>query len=264
MRQVTEACGELGLDVGWSPDRWIASVSDGIRSTRIIGYTFGLNDASAAEAALDKVCTFGLLHAAGIPAVEHTLIEIPKDRRSRGPNLSPDVQPPLVLKPNRGSGGADVLLCRNQEELLANFAALSAKYQTLAYSPFTPFDAEYRVVVLDRKARLVFEKLRFGGSEQPWKFNLNLGGTPRVVRPASAEYGPLARLAVRASDELGIRFGAVDIVVHRNTSTVLEVNDAFSLIFFSASSDENFRIAAALYADVLSSMFTSSPGSRDR
>ncbi len=235
---------------------WVARITDGTRSTKIIGYTFEVNDAASAEAALDKVCAFELMDSAGIPAVKHRLLEVSTKSSDMGWLLPYNTLPPVVIKPNRGSGGTDVLLCRNQEELRANLASLSAKHQTIAYSPFIQFDSEYRVVVLNRNAVLIFEKIRAETQEPRWKFNLNLGGIPRIVHEADDEYCLLAELGIRAADELGILFGAVDIAVSPGGKMIMEVNDAFSLIYFSNFSKFHFHLAGRLYLDVLGHIFT--------
>lgn len=259
VQQIESACRELGLSVEWSADWWIARVVGGRRSTKIIGYTFELNDAASAEAAVDKVCTFQILDDAGIPAIKHHLFEIPDEPTDWRERLPADFRPPLVIKPHRGSGGADVLLSETRAQLLANLELLAAKYRIIAYSPYVRVATEYRAVVLDDRVRLLFRKVRPPGNASEWRFNLNLGAQPEVVVGSEPDYHTVSDLARRAARAVGIRFGAVDIVVSSGSEVVMEVNDAFSLVHFSACSAVHFQAAYLVYLLALSSIFDGDP-----
>lgn len=253
------ACAELGLDVRWSCDYWVANIRSGDRTTRIVGYTFALNDAASAELALDKVCAYQTLKEAGVVAVPHHLLHFPVLPVRWPGAASRQIRPPVVTKPHRGSSGVDVLLARNPEELRSNLRILASRYRTIAYSPYLDAAGEYRAVVLDNRVLLVYLKRRRAAVDThgrpEWRFNLNLGARPALIDEREPVHEQVSDVASRATRALGIRFGAVDILLTAPTLTVMEVNDAFSMIYFSRFTAEYAAAAAKMYVAVLRAVF---------
>lgn len=252
--QINAAVSELNLEVSWYADSWIAVVSGRGQQTKIVGYTFALNDAASAEAALDKVCAYEMLRHAGVPAVTHQLIDLPATELDETDDAAALL--PLVLKPHRSSGGDDVVRARTLDELRSHLRTLARRHHAVAYSPYLVAHAEYRAVVLDGRLELMYEK-RFAGTSAEWRFNLSRGASSCLLGPDDPLFERVSRLAITAADALGVRVAAVDVIATDNGIQVLEVNDAFSLLRFSAHSAEHYRASATFYRNVLACTFVS-------
>lgn len=241
----------LGAQITWLSSDYIAAVTCGPRTTMIVGYHFPLNSAAAGALADDKCATADMLAYFDVPHVGHTLIRFDSDG-----SLAEEVDRvaglfgfPLVIKPHRGTGGQGVTRVDSPQAMVAALTCLRVQYEALAACPWVDIDHEYRVVVLDDHAQLIFEKVRaVPGGE--WRNNLKYGSIP-VMQTDRGLRGALASIARRATRALGLRFASVDIVASRADLAVLEVNSGVCLERFSAFGTAHFERAGAVYARAL-------------
>lgn len=247
---MTNAAAALGARIEWLSSDYIAVVTRGPHTIVIAGYHFPLNNAAACALADDKSATVGMLAYFDVPHVRHTLMRFTGDG-----SLAEELDRvaglfgfPLVIKPHRGTGGQGVTRVDSPQALVAALTCLRVQYEALAACPWVDITREYRVVVLDDHAQLVFEKVR--APDGDWRNNLKYGSMP-VIEDDHRLCDPLTRLALRAAGALGLRFASVDIVVMGAGMAVLEVNSGVCLERFSASCAEHFDRAAAVYARAL-------------
>jgi glutathione synthase/RimK-type ligase-like ATP-grasp enzyme len=66
----------------------------------------------------------------------------------------------IVIKPNNGTGGEHVYKISNNDELITRAKIIFTHYSSLAYSPYYSISHEYRVVIINQKSVLVYEKIR--------------------------------------------------------------------------------------------------------
>jgi glutathione synthase/RimK-type ligase-like ATP-grasp enzyme len=248
-----------GLNVETFGHGWVIRLADGDRRASVFGYDFELNSATAAKIAGDKSATYDLLDRAGLPAVEHRLF------------LRPDVAPrgiegndreamiafaekhhwDLVCKSNAGTGGRNVYHVVHEKELDEAVQKVFASHHAVALSPFVEVDGEFRVVMLDGAAQLVYEKHAAPGE---WRHNLGKGG--RAVDVADDERREaMAAFAVDAMAALGLRFGSVDMVDVSGDLFVLEVNAGVMMEHYGRSSDERRRLVEGIYDRAVAAMF---------
>lgn len=173
-----------------------------------------LNKPQAVDYARNKIKTFELLDAQGIP-IPYWTTEIP-NQLERGNNAI-WLQRATVT----GSGGEGITVIR--EENTFGRAPLYVKYIRKS--------AEYRVHVVNGVAIQTAQKRRELDNEQTpdqalirnhengWIFAVN------DVTPLTRE---TLALAVRAVTALGLDFGAVDLIIEKNTNraVILEINSA--------------------------------------
>jgi ribosomal protein S6--L-glutamate ligase len=256
--QITQIAEDLGLGLEWHSAHWIAQLRKGSRVIYIIGYIFPLNNAASAQLAHDKVATYTLLHASGIPAVPHYLLRFPSEGASVAEDTSAPIPVPLVLKPNDGSAGIDVHRVRREAEYAQVLSSMVKRYRAIAVSPWISIDQEYRVVVLDGTCRIAYSKMRHqpgtGGHASEWRHNLHHGATPELVTDKEMER-ELNSMALAAMSSLGLRFASVDIVTSSEGASVLEVNGAVTLERFSGSSPFYSNLAMNVYADAIKAAF---------
>jgi glutathione synthase/RimK-type ligase-like ATP-grasp enzyme len=66
----------------------------------------------------------------------------------------------VVIKPNHGTGGADVNHVQNAIELEEAVHELFKSHRAICLSPFLDIEQEYRVIVLDESCELIYSKQR--------------------------------------------------------------------------------------------------------
>lgn len=163
-----ENCAPMGIRVSAFHSDWILTLKKGARTEHVFGYDFSLNSAAAQQIAKDKAAASSLLAAAGVPAVEHRLVMAPTlpDYLPRDGNwtqlsrLFKRWKSDVVCKPNDGTGGRDVFRVRNLVQLERATHTLLAKARACAISPFVEVQDEFRVLMLDGRALLVYRKRR--------------------------------------------------------------------------------------------------------
>ena len=84
-----------------------------------------------------------------------------------------------------------------------------------------------------------------------WRNNLSQGAVPELVEISSAPH-QVVKLAVKASIELGLVVGSVDITQSKENMRVLEVNAGVMLERFALVSFKTYTKARKFYFDVLS------------
>lgn len=244
MRQIEKMVQEICVLHHWTlkmlADGWVLCVE----GQWIYGYHFGLNNAAADRLCDDKVATYDVLIRANIPAVEHKFLT------EENLNLSMLekrlLTGSLVIKPNDGTGGCNVVCVTTVDKLQQELKRLFISSDRLAVSPFIDIRTEYRVVVLDGEVELFYAKHLMNANE--WKFNLGQGASAEVLT-INKKFETLALSAVTA---LNVRFASVDIVeLTDGNCKILEVNSGVMMEYFSKSSDENYMRARSIYEKAL-------------
>ena len=259
--QLETAATASGVELRWLSDGWIALLHGTSRHAAIMGYTFPLNNAAAAELANDKVATFDVLRSAGIPAVQHALLRFNLGTATSAvtdcnKHTLPHLRAPVVIKPLDGSGGKCVRRALSDDDLAHELAALARSHRAVAVSPWIDIDAEVRVVLLDSVVHIAFVKQRPAvGSYREWRHNLRCGALPHIVEFADLP-ASLTSVARSAAAALGLRFAAVDLVSSDGMWKILEVNSGVCLERFSATSTHHYLLAERVYTQALSAVFT--------
>lgn len=147
---------------------WVLRLSKNDKQHLVYGYDFDLNPTASRMIVHDKACFSDMLAAAGIPHVPHRLFLQPDMQDfvpSRG-NWADAMQFAkmydynLVCKINQGTGGLHVYRIRNQRELEAAFQEVHHVYRGLSLSPYVAITREYRLIMLDGRVLLAYEKVR--------------------------------------------------------------------------------------------------------
>ena len=249
---------------GFSRD-WIIHLSKGDEARHVYGYNFDLNTASAAMIAADKAGLCHLLALAGLPHVEHLFFPHPKEtgyvfasgnweemsRYARSLNYD------LVCKTNQGSGGTHVYRVFDQRELEEAVHLLFQLQRGLSLSPFYEIDHEFRLIMLNGRALLAYEKMlpvEEGNEDAPFrKHNLGLGAHPRLLGPD--ESAPLLRLAAEAMEAAKLSLASVDVISTAGELKILEINCGIMLENFARHRAGGYERAKEVYASILEAMF---------
>ncbi len=238
---IKDICRNRGITFVSYSDDWILELSKGSKTTRIFGYKFGLNDASATAIAGDKVATYQLLQANGVSAVDHRLIRT-KASKSSGWEIGLDR---VVVKPLDGTSGHGVALLDSPKEV-PKYIKEHPNIAAWAAAPYEEIASERRFTMLDGEVLCQYEKVPVVINGLPM-FNLGLGAKARQTDASLEEKD----LAIQALKIIGLRLAAVDIIQTPAGYKVLEVNDGIMMENYMRQFDSNKEHATQVYASII-------------
>ncbi len=199
----------------------------------------------------------------------------------------------VVLKPNDGTCGRDVYRVDNLEDLESLYTRLTNKYFSINVGPYYNIKNEYRFIVFDDEVRIAYKKnkplvagdgvstirdllLKFNNRffkdilddtsydrvldvgevfEYNWKFNLSQGAVATEIDDNEI-YEKLKSIALKASKDIGLRFGSVDIIVTEDDKAmILEMNSGVMVENYIEQFEDGYDNAKKLYKDVIIEMF---------
>jgi len=249
---------EIAKENGYSLSRVLDNVFElkkGNKKLYFRGRNFGLNSALSSQLCSNKGQTYAVLKRNNLPVVPHFGIYNPEtynffgDQKKRNEKRENAVIKregwPLVVKPAEGSSGIGVELISRKRDLKKLLKTLFIRNDEVVLSPFRVVEHEYRVIVLNGKVELIFDKIR---TSDDFRHNLCLGAKSKVLTEKDKNYQKLEALAKRATKALKLEFSSVDIVETTDFGLeILEVNSSVSLSYFGAESKEKYQIAKSIY-----------------
>lgn len=253
---MVEAGRRLGLSADVRDGGWVIRFVDASgEEYDVIWFDVGLNSSLSRRKVSDKAMCYKILDDAGIPSVEHWFVMSPgKGIYNVGGvyetlyRMFEESESGLVLKPNDGGAGKNVMLVRSLVELDAVATDLFANGISVAVSPYYHYDVEYRVVVLDGEVMMSFGKRK---PEGDFKHNLSSGSSVEMV-PRDIE-DELVKLAIDAAEALDSRFCTVDVIDHPELGLkVMEVNNTVTLKRVAAAGDDWKELSVLSYEKALS------------
>lgn len=251
---VQKFCQEQGVTYRAFSDNWVMRLGEGNGSHFIIGTALAFNSQASAAIATDKVAAYQLLADVGVPAVPHYLVKSTPDTGLNAVALQRLLEEysSLVLKPLKGGRGSHVGKFETGAALQE--FALANPEDAWTVSPYIDIQRELRLVVFDGAVVLAYEKSEPPVINNLKMYNLNLGAKPKDVDLAGLDEA-LKTVAAKALAALGLRLGAVDIVIDANgNAKVLEINTSFSLEHYAATSQQRRQAVVAMYMSVLKSL----------
>lgn len=303
-RQIVKIIREIAIEEGYTlrtySDNWALAISNGEKDMYIYGYKFPNNSGASERMCNDKALVSDILLEHGVPRVTHDFFMRKTSRNIVGIldqwdkvlDLFRKYHSSVVVKPNDGTCGVGVRRARSEEELREVVEALLEHNFTITISPYEDIIDEYRTIMLDGKAMLVFRKVRpcvvgngvdtleslvkakYGEDISMfdksldyqsvpennkviyllWKHNLCGGAVPEVVTD-KAIIDRLRSVAVSACNAMDAHFVSVDIVDTLEGLKVLEINSGVCMENFSLSSAENYQKAKDIYSQAIESYF---------
>lgn len=173
---------------------WVLRLDQSGKTRWIFGYDFDLNSCTTQQLCKDKSAGSDALGSFDIPRIEHVLFMNPQNKsfvptigtwRSMH-ELFVRWKGDVVVKPNEGTGGNDVMRVRSVIELEDAVSRLFSRHRTIALSPFISVRHEYRFIILDDAIKLSYEKLRpmIRGDGQSTRMQLLVEHVARSPEPA--------------------------------------------------------------------------------
>ncbi|MBD2725817.1 ATP-grasp domain-containing protein [Nostoc sp. FACHB-892] len=151
---------------------------------------------------------------------------------------------PVIIKRNSGSGGCNVFLCHNIDEietaLKEIFNINNKKYDYVAIAQeYIQILYEYRAVFLNKQLVLLYEKditdAKFAGNLSP----LHWDGAKAKYIDDPQILSEIANFAKPVFEELDLDYGGLDIVLDRdNQYWLIEVNSSPNYTIFTRDNGE--------------------------
>lgn len=239
-------CREKGITFSSWSDDWVIELQKDQTFQHIFGYRFNVNNAVSSSISQDKAATYTILQAHDIAAVQHELI---RTKVSPANKSAMQDWKQVVIKPLTGTSGHGVHLMPDAN--VATEMIESSKIAAWAAAPFIDIVREMRIVMLDSKLLLAYEKrpVVIDGLKM---FNLGLGASAHDIVPSAAQL----TLAQAAQHALNLRLAAVDIIENTEGEyLVLEVNDSIMMEHYARTSSEHKKRAEVVYGAIIDAMF---------
>ena len=253
---LTTACNKRDITFQTYSDNWLIEMKKGVKTHWVAGQNFDLNTQANSVMARDKVASSTVMKLNKVACVEHFLLDRREQHDSNLPTISQALlhSGAIVMKPLNGHGGQNVAMVRSAEE--ARRHILSNQHTAWAYCGLRSVSAEVRIVVVDGEIQIALHKSRPVIRDGLKLYNLSQGASAERLDYTKLDK-KLSVLATDAMRALGLRIGAVDILLNTDGSyEVLEVNAIFSLMRYSKINDATYADVASFYDRLVYKLFT--------
>lgn len=296
---INEISEEEGIKCKYLSKNWVTMLEKQGKIKFICGYKFGFNDHALGEIIDDKYALYCVLKDNNIPVIKHKIVYNYSNKNEYAKNNNTYLEikkyfyknnENVVLKPNSGTCGNDVYHIKNESELKEKTSELLNRYFSISICPYYEISSEYRVIVLNDEAVLVYEKIRpiiYGDGkksinellrnfnpyyfnenididskildinekyEYSWKFNLSKGAICNLEIDVRIK-NIIINLALLSSKKIGLRFGSVDIIHTKNDEYyVLEMNSGVMMDNFINMVPNGYNIAKSIYKKAIKAL----------
>jgi len=294
---IEEICKEENIDYKLISEDWVMVLTKDNITKCISGYRFSLNDHALGSVIDDKYAFYDLCKINNLPIIEHDILFNPNSKLGSNTNNLKDkyfkeYNNDVVIKPNMGTEGTDVYHINNKEDLNNIINKLFETNFSISMCPFYKIEKEYRVVVLNNKVELIFEKnkpvvigdgnksikdllielnpyyfnnkilvdkynkiLKIGEVfEYDWRFNLSKGATAKLVEDTTL-YEKLSDFALNVCQKIGGNFLSVDIIKCKDNLYLMEANSGVCINKVCNFIDKDLKITKEIYRKAILSMF---------
>lgn len=296
-RLISEICKEENIDYKLISENWVMVLTKNNVTKYISGYKFSLNDDALGSVIDDKYAFYDLCKLKKLPVIEHNILFNPTSKLGFNTmNLLNEYffqyQEDVVIKPNLGTEGTNVYHITNYNELLNITEKLFKNNFSISICPFYKIDNEYRVIVLNDKVKLIYEKRKpivIGDGkntvkdllinlnpyifnkisftkeynkilqnkevyEYDWRFNLSKGATAKLVDNKEL-YQKLSDIALNATKTINAKFVSVDIIKCQNKFYLIEMNSGVCINKVCNFIDKDLKVVKEIYREAILEMF---------
>lgn len=294
---IEEICNEEMIDYKLISEGWVMVLTKNNITKCISGYRFPLNDHALGSVIDDKYAFYDLCKLKKLPIIEHNILFNPNSKLGSNTNdllkkYFTEYHDNVVIKPNLGTEGTNVYHITNYSDLLKITNELFKNNFSISICPFYKIDNEYRVVVLNDKIKLIFEKskpvvigdgkssikellinlnpyyftkinfskeydiiLKNGEQyEYDWRFNLSKGATAELVENNDL-YQKLSDIALNATKTINAKFVSVDIIKCQNKFYLIEMNSGVCINKVCDFIDKDLKMVKEIYREAILEMF---------
>ena len=282
-------CEELGIKLTFLSDEWAIVLEKDDQIHYVVGYKFGLNDHAIGIIVDDKGLFFDLLTSKSIPCIYQKVIFSDYNKNEVLDFFNSNNRE-IVVKGNLGTCGKEVFKVSSEDDLFDTINELFKSQYSISICPFYHVINEYRVILVNKKARVVYgkEKAKVVGNgkstvmelaneinaikidkdvpldyipklneEIPLTFQFNLSqGAKMFMEIDESLKQTLISMAENVVNTLNIPFASVDIIkTYDNKLLVMEANSGVMMDSFIEQNPDGYNIAYSIYRDAIKSMF---------
>lgn len=287
---IKKICADLEIKITSLSDEWLKVLEKNHQIHYIQGYKFDLNNHGIGNIMDDKGLFFDLLRYKNIPIIEHNVIFKDYDKKDVL-NYFNNHNREIIVKGNIGTCGNEVFKVDNENDLFKVIDNLFLKEFSVSLCPYYDIINEYRVIILNGEARIIYGKIRpliIGDGKSTikelainfndyyqnydfkdnfvlekgmkyllnYQFNLSKGAKMFLEIDSNLKE-KLINLALLVTNTLDITFASVDIIYTTdNKLLVMEANSGVMMDnFIRFNKEKGYLDAYNLYKDAIKLMF---------
>ncbi len=291
---IKQICQEKNIQYQELSDDWIIKLKKENKNRFLVGYKFDLNTQATAEICNDKFALYAVLDSEGIPVIKYNILF--KNEEDRLKKYFEEYNQNVVLKPNNGTCGNNVLHICDYNELKDEYNRLISKCYSVDICPYYEIESEYRVIYLPDKQH-IYKKVRpiiigdgvhtvkellidfnreyFSKEENlknesisaeyipklgeivEYEWRFNLSKGAKIADVEDEEKDVLMGIVNKIVEVIGVKFVSIDIVkLANNQYMVMEINSGVMMENLIKLKDDGEKIAKELYGEAIDLMFS--------
>lgn len=290
---IKQICQEKSIQYEELSDDWIIKLTKENRNKFIVGYKFDLNNQATSEICNDKFALYAVLKSEEIPVIEYNILF--KNEEDKLEKYFYEDNQNVVLKPNNGTCGNNVLHICEYDKLKSEYNKLISKYYSVDICPFYEIESEYRVIYLPTKQH-IYKKVKpiitgdgvhsvkelliefnseyFGdernlksenisadyipkfGEKIEYEWRFNLSRGAKIADVDDEEKNILMNMINNIIKVINLKFVSIDIVkLTNNQYMVMEINSGVMMENLVKLQDDGIQIAKSVYGEAIDLMF---------
>lgn len=291
---IKQICQEKNIQYEELSDDWIIKLKKGNKNKFLVGYKFDLNNQAAAEICNDKFALYAVLDSEGIPVIKYNILF--KNEEDKLKKYFDKYNQNVVLKPNNGTCGNNVLHICDYNKLKDEYNKLISKCYSVDICPFYEIESEYRIIYLPSKQH-IYKKvkpiitgdgihnvkellLEFNGEyfsneenfknenisvdyipkfgeEIEYEWRFNLSKGAKIADVDDEEKNILMSIVRKIVEVINVKFVSIDIVrLANNKYMVMEINSGVMMENLIKLQEDGTKIAKVLYGEAINMMFS--------
>lgn len=290
---IKQICQEKSIQYEELSDDWIIKLIKENRNKFIVGYKFDLNNQATSEICNDKFALYAVLKSEEIPVIEYNILF--KNEEDKLEKYFYEYNQNVVLKPNNGTCGNNVLHICEYDKLKNEYNKLISKCYSVDICPFYEIESEYRVIYLPTKQHIYtkvkpiitgdgvhsvkellieFNSEYFGdernlknenisadyipkfGEKIEYEWRFNLSRGAKIADVDDEEKNILINMINNIIKVIDLKFVSIDIVkLTNNQYMVMEINSGVMMENLVKLQDDGIQIAKSVYGEAIDLMF---------
>jgi glutathione synthase/RimK-type ligase-like ATP-grasp enzyme len=291
-----DICEEEGIKYKFLSKDWVTMLEKDNKTRFICGYKFDLNKHGIGLVIDDKYAMYEVLRSKGLKSIEYNILfrnskfednyEYVLDYFYKHNNS-------IVLKPNEGTCGNNVIHITKEEDIDSNLHYLLKRNFSISMCPFYNIKNEYRFIMLGNECQICYGKERpivigdnkhtikellldfnynyFSNKEldssydrvldmkevfeYDWRFNLARGAISSF-EIEEMDKNSLYNIFNDILNKLNIKFGSIDVIkTVDNHFYVMEINSGVMMDNFILQHEDGKKFAKEIYKEAIIKMF---------
>lgn len=290
---IKQICEENNIQFQELSDDWIIKLKKGNTNKFIVGYKFDLNTQATSEICNDKFALYAVLDSENIPVIKYNILF--KNEEEKLKKFFEEYNQDVVLKPNNGTCGNNVMHISNFDKLKAEYENLMKKCYSVDICPFYNIKSEYRIIYSSNK-QYIYKKVKpiivgdgvhtvkqlledfnyeyfsnienckneeiaLGyipkiGEKIEYEWRFNLSKGAKISEVSDIEKNKLMSLVNLIVNVIDLKFVSIDIVELTNDEyMVMEINSGVMMENLIKLQENGIEIAKDIYEEAVKMMF---------